>query len=67
MPEWKQEIRKRLTGLNLPPIREEEIIQELADHLENRYEETPVNTGTITIRCLLTAFVYGLNSAIIWA
>jgi len=39
MPEWKQEIRKRLAGLNLPPTREEEIIEELSDHLDNLYEE----------------------------
>ena len=39
MPEWKKEIRKRLAGLNLPPTREEEIIEELSDHLENLYEE----------------------------
>ncbi len=39
MPEWKQEIRKQLAGLNLPPAREEEIIEELSSHLENLYEE----------------------------
>ncbi len=39
MPEWKQEIRKQLAGLHLPPAREAEIIDELSDHLANLYEE----------------------------
>ncbi|MFZ0736443.1 MAG: ABC transporter permease [Candidatus Acidiferrales bacterium] len=39
MPEWRQEIRKQLAGLNLPPTREAEIIDELSDHLANLYEE----------------------------
>jgi len=39
MPEWKIEIRKRLAGLNLRPEREAEIIEELSDHLQQRYEE----------------------------
>jgi predicted permease len=39
MPEWKAEVRRQLKGLNLPPAREEEIIEELSDHLENLYEE----------------------------
>ena len=39
MPEWKDEVRRRLKGLNLPPAREEEIIEELSDHLGNLYEE----------------------------
>ena len=39
MPEWKQEIRERLTPLNLAPTREAEIVEELAQHLEDRYAE----------------------------
>jgi putative ABC transport system permease protein len=39
MPEWKQEIRKQLAGLYLPPAREAEIIEELSDHLTNLYGE----------------------------
>lgn len=39
MPEWKLEIRKHLAGLNLRPEREAEIIEELSDHLQQRYEE----------------------------
>ena len=39
MPEWKQEILKRLTPLRIDPAREPAIIEELAQHLEARYEE----------------------------
>lgn len=39
MPEWKIEIRKHLCGLDLRPEREAEIIEELSDHLQQRYEE----------------------------
>src|SRR2546425_11027658 len=39
MPDWKQKIRERLAGLRLEPAREAEVIAELADHLEDRYQE----------------------------
>ena len=39
MPNWIEEIRKRLVGLNLSPTREAEIIDELSQHLEERYRE----------------------------
>jgi putative ABC transport system permease protein len=39
MPEWKQEIRQRLAGLNLEATREAEIVEELAQHLDDRYNE----------------------------
>src|SRR5262245_49542087 len=35
----KHEIAKRLSSLNLDPVREQEIVDELAQHLEDRYEE----------------------------
>jgi putative ABC transport system permease protein len=37
--EWREEILKRLAGLNLPPAREAEIVEEVAQHLEDRYQE----------------------------
>ncbi len=40
MPDWKEEIRRRLAGLNLQPTREAEIVEELAQHLDDRYEES---------------------------
>ena len=39
MPNWKAEIRRRLVKLKLEPTREAEIIDELAQHLEDRYAE----------------------------
>jgi putative ABC transport system permease protein len=39
MIEWKDEIRKRTADLGLDPTREAEIVEELAQHLEDRYAE----------------------------
>ncbi len=39
MPEWKQEVRQQLASLQLDPAREAEIVEELAQHLEDRYTE----------------------------
>ena len=39
MPEWKEEIRHRLAGLKLEPTCEGEIVEELSQHLEDRYAE----------------------------
>jgi putative ABC transport system permease protein len=39
MSEWKQEIRERLPNLRLEPGREAEVIEELAQHLEDRHAE----------------------------
>jgi putative ABC transport system permease protein len=39
MSKWKQEIRERVASLKLAPAREAEIIEELAQHLEDRYAE----------------------------
>jgi macrolide transport system ATP-binding/permease protein len=39
MPEWKPEILRRLALLKLSPTREAEIAEELAQHLDDRYQE----------------------------
>ncbi len=39
MPDWKAEIRQRLARLKLEPTREAEIVEELAQHLNDRYAE----------------------------
>jgi putative ABC transport system permease protein len=39
MPDWKEEITRRLRPLKLMPAREAEIIEELTQHLEDRYKE----------------------------
>jgi putative ABC transport system permease protein len=39
MPEWTEYLRARLASLSLSPAREAEIIEELSQHLDQRYEE----------------------------
>jgi len=39
MPEWRNRIRPRLASLRLNPAREAEILDELVQHLDERYEE----------------------------
>ncbi|MGH9902347.1 MAG: permease prefix domain 1-containing protein, partial [Pyrinomonadaceae bacterium] len=39
MPDWKKEILKRLPRQGLGPERELEVVEELAQHLDDRYEE----------------------------
>src|SRR5262249_45591568 len=39
MPDWKQEIRRRLANLQLAPTREAAIVEELAQHLDEHYAE----------------------------
>ena len=39
MPDWKEEIRQRLADLKLEPTREAEIVEELSQHLDDRYQE----------------------------
>src|SRR5437879_13647416 len=38
MPEWKNLVRDRLQGLKLDGAREVEIVDELSQHLEDRYD-----------------------------
>ncbi|MDT5272060.1 MAG: hypothetical protein QOH49_4246 [Acidobacteriota bacterium] len=46
MPDWKGEVRRRLSGLRLSPTRETEIVEELAQHLEDRHEQALRNGST---------------------
>jgi len=39
MPEWKKEIRERLAGVQLEPAREAEVVEEIAQHLDDCYTE----------------------------
>ena len=39
MTEWKDEITQQLSALKLEPAQEAEIVEELAQHLEDRYQE----------------------------
>ena len=46
MPEWKEEVRQRLSGLKLAPAHEAEIIEELAQHLDDVYARAIRNGAT---------------------
>src|SRR5262245_37501616 len=46
MPEWKDEIKDRLANLNFEPAREAEIIEELSQHLNDRYAELRASGAT---------------------
>ncbi|HEY1304841.1 MAG TPA: ABC transporter permease [Vicinamibacterales bacterium] len=37
--DWRDEIRRRLIGVGLAPEREAEVVEELSQHLEDRYRE----------------------------
>jgi len=39
MPDWKEEIARQLRSLKLAPAREAEIVEEVTQHLEDRYHE----------------------------
>jgi putative ABC transport system permease protein len=39
MPDWAAHVRPRLSSLRLSPAREHEIVQELSQHLEDRWRE----------------------------
>lgn len=39
MPDWKSHVRARLASLRLSPARETEIVEELAQHLDDRWRE----------------------------
>jgi len=39
MHDWKNEIREALSQLDLPPLREADIVEELGQYLEDRYED----------------------------
>jgi hypothetical protein len=39
MPDFRAEVRRRLSPLNLSPEQEAEVAEEMAAHLDDRYEE----------------------------
>ena len=39
MPDWTSEVRTRLSSLQLSPTRESEIVEELSQHLDDRWRE----------------------------
>ena len=46
MPDWRAHIRARLVPLRLSPARESEIAEELAQHLEDRWQELMARGAT---------------------
>ena len=46
MPQWKQDIRRRLANLNLDPTREEAIVEELEQHVADYYAEVLAGGAT---------------------
>ena len=44
MPDFKEEIRKRVAAIQLSPAREAEIVEELSQHLDDQYEQS-LNRG----------------------
>ena len=60
MPDWKEQIRKQLAELKLAPTREAEIVEELAQHAEDRYRE--IQSGGATeaeARCITLEEISG--------
>ena len=43
MPDWPKEIRAAIAPLNLDPAREAEVVEELSQHLRDRYDEMLVS------------------------
>jgi predicted permease len=39
MPDWSKEIRVAIASLNLDPVREAAVVEELSQHLRDRYDE----------------------------
>ena len=56
MPEWRDEIRQRLIGLKLEPTREAEIVEELSQHLDDRYAELCASGATADAARLAASF-----------
>jgi putative ABC transport system permease protein len=46
MPDWEEEVRSRLSRTGLAPEREAEIVEELSQHLEDRYEHSLASGAT---------------------
>jgi putative ABC transport system permease protein len=73
MPDWKPELRARLSQLSIAPTREAEILEELTQHLDDRWHEliasgeTPADAARIATTefsgARLTAFLATLRQA----
>ena len=43
MPDWKDEVKRRLRGLHVSPVNEAEIVEELAQHVDDVYQRALAN------------------------
>ena len=66
MPDWKQEIGARLADLRIEPTREAAIIEEVSQHLEDRYEEL-LSAGSSESEARQTVLVELENSELLAA
>ena len=73
MPDWLKEVRAAIAGLNLEPTREADIVEELSQHLRDRYEEMLAsgiapNQAYATLRAELEdgRLLKGLERTIAW-
>ena len=53
MPDWSKEIRAAIARLNMDPAREAELVEELSQHLTDRYNELRGNGDDDTEACRL--------------
>jgi hypothetical protein len=53
MPDWSKEIRAAIARLNMDPAREAELVEELSQHLTDRYNELRCNGDDDTEACRL--------------
>ncbi len=65
MPDWRKEIARRLFSLNLESAREFEIVEELSQHLEDRYQE--LISGDVTEEDARRAVLRELNDGEMFA
>jgi putative ABC transport system permease protein len=56
MPDWPKEIRAAIASLNLDPAREAEVVEELSQHLRDRYDEMLIRgvTSDLAYQTLLS-------------
>jgi putative ABC transport system permease protein len=59
MPDWPEEIRAAIASLNLDPAREAEVVEELSQHLRDRYDE--MLTSGISAELASQALMQELN------
>src|SRR5689334_10449472 len=65
MPEWKEEIRRRLADLNIDPTREAAIVEEVEQHLADYYAEV-LASGETEAEAHRRSLAELQNSEVLW-